>query len=108
MDMETEVPAPLEQDDGNPATKKVKNREEASQTADNLSFKEAILKTQQSEKIKMPPRKQVKIQMRESMGFSVIVSPLGRTVGYQALYNQLMAIWQPTGEIEVADSINGH
>lgn len=69
----------------------------------------------------MPPRQQVKVneedvihtmkdgigsvnfldrvqqQMKEAMGFSVVVSPLGKIVRYHALLNRLYAIFRPQG-----------
>lgn len=86
----------------------------------------------EGERAKMPPRQQVKVneedvihtmkdgigsvnfldrvqqQMKEAMGFSVVVSPLGKIVRYHALLNRLYAIWRPKGEIEITDSFNGH
>lgn len=117
----------------NPATKKVKNREDPSEdTPETLSFKAAVLGSQSGGKGPLLSREPIKVsegdvihevkngigsvkflppiqqQMKESMGFSVVVGPLGRTVTYAALMNRLTKLWHPKGEIIAADQVNGH
>ncbi|CAI9107315.1 OLC1v1006641C1 [Oldenlandia corymbosa var. corymbosa] len=132
MDMEEDASAPQEHNDENPATKKVKNREDPqTEIPPGLSFKAAVTK-QLNGKFTSPLREQinvyddeviheivdgvasvrflppVQVRMKEAMGFSVVVSPLGCTVGYTKLYNRLKLLWQPKGAMEVADAVNGH
>lgn len=44
--------------------------------------------------------------MEESVKFAVIVKVMGRTVGYKALYNRILTLWHPTGDIKVVDLDN--
>ena len=42
------------------------------------------------------------------MDCSVIVNLLGRTIGYKVLYNRIMALWKPSGEVRITDLDNGY
>ncbi|KAJ8749455.1 hypothetical protein K2173_025650 [Erythroxylum novogranatense] len=46
-------------------------------------------------------------QMKEAMGFAVVISPLGRRVHYKALITRLSVIWHLHGELRVTDCVNG-
>ena len=42
------------------------------------------------------------------MECSVVVKLLGRTIGYKALQNRIMALWKPSGEVRITDLDNGY
>ncbi|CAI9099770.1 OLC1v1036634C1 [Oldenlandia corymbosa var. corymbosa] len=117
----------------NPATKKVKNREETFEIRSELfSFKAAVLNSQGSGKVKVPGREPAHVnedevihsekdgigsvmfldpihqRMKKSMGYSIVVSPLGWTVTYGALIGRLDKIWNLKGEFKVTDQVHGH
>ena len=50
----------------------------------------------------------VKEILARSMECSIVVKLLGRNVDYKLLFNRLMALWKPSGEIRITDLDNGY
>ncbi|KAL4283418.1 hypothetical protein GQ457_16G006850 [Hibiscus cannabinus] len=44
----------------------------------------------------------------KSLDFTLVLSVLGRRVGYSALYNRLLSIWKPSKPIKLIDIENHH
>ncbi|CAI9115146.1 OLC1v1015983C1 [Oldenlandia corymbosa var. corymbosa] len=132
MDTEMDKFTPVGQPEEHPATKKFRNREESLEQSKIFSFKDAIVNDSSGYKRKIPTRIPVKVnddevihsikdgigavrfldpvqqRMKDAMGYSVVVNPLGRTVADSVLKNKLAVLWQPKGELEIRDQVNGH
>ncbi|KAE8673782.1 hypothetical protein F3Y22_tig00111772pilonHSYRG00087 [Hibiscus syriacus] len=50
----------------------------------------------------------VQEQIDRSMSKSVIVRLLGRTIGYKALLDRIIALWRPRGELQLVDLENNY